>query len=205
MEAFLYSDFLVMRDQDKDGGTRGPEPIHAYVRAAAEKAAAAEGRRDARPSKMLLASFETKSHGTKPHLTKVPETSVKHVSATYEKGESESPETEHEAANRKDLKINNFKDLTGTSLTYPDPVVTRYVIMNSLENVNAHLDALVKRARNKGGGSEGFETRREVTVKKDQWSTNFKVSIVKSDTHSECLASRVRDEDGENLQPKGES
>ena len=70
--------------------------------------------------------------------------------------------------------------------------VTRNVIMNSLANVNTHLDALGKRTRSKGGGSEGSETRREATVKKDPWSTDFKDSRVKSHTHSDCLASRVR-------------
>ena len=40
------------------------------------------------------------------------------------------------------LKTN---DSMRMSLTYPDPVVTNNVIVNSLANVNIHLDALVKR------------------------------------------------------------
>ena len=153
MDAYAYSDFLVVRVQGKDDGARGLEHIHDNMKAAAEKASASEGTRDARPRKMLLASFKTKSHRRPLHSSKVPETSLMHVLATYEKGESDGPATEHEATNKKDLKTNDLKDSTGASLTYPDPMVTRNIFLNFLAKVNTHLDALVKSARNRGGGS----------------------------------------------------
>ena len=60
------------------------------MRAAAEKAAASEGTRDFRPSKMLSASLEAKSPGSPLHSTKVSETSLMQVSATYKEDELDS-------------------------------------------------------------------------------------------------------------------
>ena len=159
-KTYIYSDFLAVSNQNKDGGSRGSETEHTNVndaeKAAAQMAAASEGKRNIRTIKMELLSFETKNPVIPVHSTEVPETTLMHALETYEDGGSDGSEAEHEATDTKDQKTIDFKDL--------------------LPKTSTCSELLAVSERNKDGGSVKPETEHtSCSARKDILCLRFKV------------------------------